>query len=107
MSEEVKEEKPMKWSWVHLFRSKSFLAVLISLFVFCLWFFDVFKKTNEIVDIIVGATLPAALLCFIFSRSLETAISNMKIAAEIKAGAQANVNADTAKIVEAIKDIKK
>jgi hypothetical protein len=68
--------------------------------------FDVFKKTNEIVDIIVAATLPATLLFFIFSRSLETAISNMKIAAEIKAGAQANVNADTNKIIEALKEKK-
>jgi uncharacterized membrane protein YjjP (DUF1212 family) len=99
---EVKEEK-QKWSWVQFFRSKSFMAVIFSLAVFCLWFLGVFKKNNEIVDIVVACTFAASLVFFIFSRSLETAIANMKIAAEFKAGAQANINADTAKVVEAVK----
>jgi uncharacterized membrane protein YjjP (DUF1212 family) len=103
MSGEVKEEKPVKWSWIQFFRSKSFMAVIFSLAVFCLWFLGVFKKTNEIVDIVVACTFAASLVFFIFSRSLETAIANIKIAAELKAGAQANINADTAKVVEAVK----
>jgi hypothetical protein len=103
MSEDLKDEKP-KWSWVYFFRSKSFWAVIFSLAIFCLWFLDMFKKTNAIVDIIVAGTFAATLVCFIFSRSLETAISNMKITAELKAEAKANVYSDTAKIIEAIKN---
>jgi hypothetical protein len=103
MSEEAKEERPVKWSWIQFFRSKSFMAVIFSLAIFCLWFLGVFKKDNEIVDIVVACTFAASLVFFIFSRSLETAIANMKIAAELKAEAQANINADTAKIIEVLK----
>jgi hypothetical protein len=102
MSDELKQDKP-KWSWVHFLKSKSFWAVIFSLAIFCLWFSDIFSKKNEIVDIIVAGTFAATLVCFIFSRSLETAIAGMKITAEIKAGTQANINADTSKIIEAVK----
>jgi hypothetical protein len=105
MNEEAKEEKPVKWSFVLFFRSKSFMAVIFSLAVFCLWFLGIFKKVNEIVDIVVACTFAASLVFFIFSRALETAIANMKIAAELKASAQANINTDTAKVIEAVKNI--
>jgi hypothetical protein len=36
-----------------------------------------------------------------------TMLGNTKISAELKAGAQANLNADPAKVVEAVKNIKK
>jgi len=49
-----------------------------------------------VVSIIMGCNL---------QKAVAGMIENTKITAEIKAGAQANINADTAKIIEAIKTI--
>jgi len=49
-----------------------------------------------VVSIIMGCNL---------QKAVAGMIENTKITAELKAGAQANINADTAKVIEAIKTI--
>lgn len=101
----AEEKAKSKWSWVEFFKSKSFIAVLIATTIFVIYFLGIFKIRNEIVDWIVAVVWGAVLLIFVFSRALETAIENMKITAELKAGAQVTVNAEVAKLLEAIKTI--
>ena len=99
-----------KWSWGKLvkgFLSKSFIAVVIATAVFVIYFLGVFSIRNEMVDWIIATVWGSVLIIFVFSRALEHAIENMKITAEIKAGAQANINADTAKVIEAIREVGK
>lgn len=100
-------ENKFTWSWPLFFKgfiSKSFLAVGISTAIFTLYFLGVFAIHNPTVDWIIATVWGAVLVIFVFSRALETAIENMKITAELKAGATASFNADAGKIIDAVKD---
>jgi len=94
-----------KWSWAKFFKGKcsnKFIAWIAATAVI-VWIiaarlagdhsFAGFEKT---VLIIWGAVT----FIFMLSGSIDTAVANMKISAELKAGAQMAVNTDTAKAIE-------
>jgi hypothetical protein len=97
------EKRPVKWSWVEFFKSKCFWAMVLSVAHNYFWF-AVFSQTikNQVVDIIVAGTVAAAIVFFIFSRPLETAIANMKMSLELKKELKAN--ADAAGLINAFKN---
>jgi hypothetical protein len=114
MSDELKEDidKEYKWSWVkfiigltRLITSPETIAFGISTWFVYRVLFD--NKTalgqEKTLLIIWGAITGLFILGVSFKKAISNAIYNMKITAELKAGAQANINTDTAKVIEAVK----
>jgi hypothetical protein len=99
------EENHPKWSWTHFFRSKGFVTVMIATAGWAVWFSGVFPVKSVVGDIIICGGWVGMLVFFIFSRAWDSFFSNIKITAELKAAAQANVNADAAKIIETLKTV--
>ena len=105
------KEAPVKekWCWVKFTKgwiNHKFLAFIVTtVMVYKMMFENIFnlEVMERLAVIIVWGIVS---LFFILGKSIDNAFYNMKITAELKAGAQANINADTAKIIEAVKGVK-
>jgi hypothetical protein len=98
-----------RWDWVKFVKgwiNHKFLAfILTTLMVSKLLFENILnlETTEKLAVIIVWGVVT---VFFILGKSIDNAFYNAKITAEFKAGAQANINTDTAKVIEAVKNIK-
>jgi len=109
-------DEPRKWSWVEFFvgflNKKLLVWGISTFFVVTILYRIVFDKTpaDGSIDtvfnwIIIGGWLLLSVI-YMLSNSIEKAVENAKISMELKAGAQANVNAEMNKVIEAVKSIK-
>jgi len=99
--ESVKE--PRKWSWAEFaigFLNKKLIVFSVSTVIV---FFLLFKvvDADPVFRWIMGGGWLLLGIIFMLSNSIEKAIENSKITLELKAGAQANMNAEMSKVIEA------
>jgi len=105
MCDETKQEK---WCWVKFIKgwiNHKFLAFVITTVIVTIMIFkkELALASNE--RIVIFIIWGVVTVVFILGRAIDNAIYNAHIAAEFKAGAQLNVNTDTAKVIEAVKNI--
>jgi hypothetical protein len=106
---EAKTPGRERWDWVKFIKgwiNQKFLAfILTTLMVYKLLFEDILSlDTRERLAVII--VWGVVTVFFILGRSIDNAFYNAKISGEFKAGVQANINTDTAKVIEAVKNIK-
>jgi hypothetical protein len=107
--ETVSNLEDEKWNWVKFLKgwiNHKFIAFIITTLMINKIIFGkgLSLAANEtIVVIIVWGVVT---VFFILGKAIDNAIYNAKITAEFKAGAQANINTDTAKVIEAVKNLK-
>jgi hypothetical protein len=99
-------EEARKWSWVEFvlgFINKKLLVYGVATVIV---FFLLFKivDADPVFRWIMGGGWLLLGIIFMLSASIEKAVENAKISLELKAGAQANLNAEMAKVIEAAKD---
>jgi len=105
----IAEKGDEKWNWVKFIKgwiNHKFLAFVITTLIIYKIIFGVTLNLTPNERIAVIIVWGAVTLFFILGKSIDNAIYNAKITAEFKAGAQANINTDTAKVIEAVKSIK-
>ena len=100
-------EEPREWSWVEFkigFLHKSFVVFLISTVIVFLLLFNV-VNADPVFRWIMGGGWLLLGITYMLSRSIEKAVENAKISLELKAGAQANINAEMSKMIEVMKNV--
>jgi len=110
MSDEAKtkEDKEEKWSWVKFIKgwiNHKFLAFVVTTVIITVM---IFKKELNLASnerIVVFIIWGVVTVVFILGKAIDNAVYNAQIKAELKAEAQLNVNTDTAKVIEAVKNI--
>lgn len=92
MSEEQKIEQCYQWNWTRFITgliNKRFLAFGTATGMI---FYTIQKNINDTVSIILAVGWIIALCFYMLDKAFETAISNAKITAELKAGASISKN---------------
>jgi hypothetical protein len=101
-------EESRKWSWVEFivgFLNKKLVVFAVSTTIVFLLLFEVVKDDDAVFRWIMGGGWLLLGIIFMLSGSLEKAIEKATISLELKAGAQANLNAEMSKVIEAAKSI--
>ena len=101
------ENSKEMWCWVTFIKgwiNHKFLAFVVTTFmVYKILFLNDILKLEVQERLAVIIVWGVVTLFFILGKSIDNAFYNAKLSAEFKAGAQANINADPAKIVDAVK----
>jgi hypothetical protein len=95
-----------EWSWVEFaigFLNKKLVVFAVSTVIVFLLLFNVVKDDDVVFRWIMGGGWLLLGIIFMLSNSIERAVENAKISLELKAGAQANLNAEMSKVIEAVK----
>ena len=106
---EMKEEAGFKWSWGKFFKGKcsnKFIAFLC-IFVLVTWVMasGLIEKLSMPFEIGLISLLAATTIIFMLSGSIDTAVENAKLTLELKAGMQKTISTDTARVIEAVKNL--
>jgi ABC-type polysaccharide/polyol phosphate export permease len=97
-----------KWSWVEFavgFLNKKLVIFIVSTVIVFLLLFNVVEDTDPVFRWIMGGGWLLLGIIFMLSNSVEKAVENAKIILELKAGAQANLNTEMSKVIEAAKNV--
>jgi len=100
--------EPRKWSWEEFFigfLNKRLVVFSVSTVIVFLLLFKVVEDADPVFRWIMGGGWLLLGIIFMLSNSIEKAVENAKISLELKAGAQANINGEINKIMEAVKSM--
>jgi len=101
-------KEPRKWSWSEFFigfLNKKLLVFAVSTAIVFLLLFVVVEADPVFRWIMGGGWLLLGII-YMLSGSIEKAVEKATISLELKAGAQAAINGEINKIIEAAKEIK-
>lgn len=103
-------EENRKWSTVEFFLgflNKKLVVFTISTVIVFFLLFKVVEENDPVFRWIMGGGWLLLGIIFMLSSSIEKAVEKAQISLELKAGAQANLNGEVNKIIEAAKAVKK
>ena len=105
MCDEIKTEDE-KWNWVKFIKgwiNHKFLAFVTFTAIAAFIIFEPELKLSSNERIVIFIIWGVVTVVFILGKAIDNAVYNAHIAAEFKAGIQANINTDTKKVIEAAK----
>jgi len=105
----IAESEDEKWNGIKFMKgwiNHKFLAFVTFTVISTVMIFKKILSIDSKERITILIIWGVVTVVFILGKAIDNAIYNAKITAEFKAGAQANINTDTAKVIEAVKNIK-